>query len=72
MAHNLALQAEAEGGFPSGLVAFGDDGTGTPFCVATPGDQPICRWSPIDPQVQILADNLDSFLDRWLSGTTTT
>lgn len=72
VAANLALQAEAEGGFPTGLVAFGDDGTGAPFCIATSRDQPICRWSPIDAQVQMLASNLDSFLDGWLSGTTTT
>jgi hypothetical protein len=72
VADNLALRAGAESRFQAGLVAFGDNGTGAPFCIAVSQDQAICWWSPIDTQVQMLADSLDDFIAGWLAGTIAT
>ncbi len=72
VAENFALRAGEDSSFPAGLVGFGDDGTGASFCIATSEDQQIYWWSPIDTQVRMLADNLDSFVVRWLIGAITT
>jgi hypothetical protein len=53
VATDLALRAEAESSFPAGLVAFGDNGTGAPFCIAMSKDQKVCWWPPIDTQAQM-------------------
>ena len=68
---NLALRADASG-FPSDLLAFGDDGTGAPFCMSMPDDQEVCSWSPIDGEAKWLNDTLEAFVLGWLTGTITT
>jgi hypothetical protein len=46
------------------LVAFGDEGTGNPFCFmrSAPG---IYFWSHIDAEATRLAPDLPSFWDGW-------
>lgn len=54
------------------LLAFGDDGTGDPFCVALDGDPAVMSWSPISAEIQPLAPTLRDFWLRWLAGTIVT
>ena len=46
------------------LVAFGDDGTGNPFCVATTGG-PVVRWSWIDNDIEQTEGSMHDFLSTW-------
>lgn len=70
--NNLALRDQTESSFPVDLVAFGDNGTGDPFCIAMSSQERVCWWSPIDARVQMLADDLESFIVGWLTGMITT
>jgi len=49
----------------SDLVAFGDDGTGDPFCIARNGGCAVCYWSPIDDTATWLANTITDFWTRW-------
>lgn len=51
------------------LVGFGDDGTGTPFCVPRNGDSKVLAWSPIDGAATPLAPSIPDFWTRWQVGT---
>lgn len=48
------VRSWSEGTLPRDLIAFGDDGTGNPFCVPTSEDRSrdILRWSWIDGDVE--------------------
>jgi hypothetical protein len=72
VANSLALRDQTVSGFPVDLVAFGDSGTGDPFCIAMSREERVCRWSPIEAQVQMLADDLETFIVGWLTGRITT
>jgi hypothetical protein len=48
-----------------GLIGFGDDGTGTPFCVPRDGSSGVFTWNPIDEHVHRLADTVTAVL-VWL------
>ncbi|MEV6288340.1 SMI1/KNR4 family protein [Kribbella sp. NPDC051770] len=50
------------------LLAFGDDGTGDPFCLALTGDPAVHTWSPIDQQAWPLAATLHEFWAGWMTG----
>jgi SMI1 / KNR4 family (SUKH-1) len=52
-----------------GLVGFGDDGAGAPFCVPRDGSGGVFAWSAIDGEATRLADTLASFWAGWLAGT---
>jgi hypothetical protein len=55
-------------GLPRNLLAFGDDGTGNPFCVDL--DDPtdaVVRWNWIDLEVESQEGPMASFRDWWLS-----
>jgi hypothetical protein len=52
-----------------GLVGFGDDGTGAPFCVPRDGGAGVFAWSPIDGEATPLADTVAGFLSGWVAGT---
>ena len=54
------------------LLAFGDDGTGNPFCIRRTGTPGIVVWNPIDGAAYHLADTLDTFWRGWNDGTITT
>lgn len=59
--------------FPPGLVVFGDDGTGAPFCLGIDGsDEVVYTYSPIEARAWPLASRLSDFWLGWLSGTLTT
>ncbi len=53
----------------SDLVAFGDDGTGDPFCIARNGGGAVCYWSPIDDTATCLPNTITEFWTRWQSDT---
>jgi hypothetical protein len=55
---------------PSALVAFGDDGTGNPFCMRADDDHGalVLRWSWIDKQVEQDEGSFTEFLDEWCGG----
>ena len=48
-----------------GLIAFGDDGTGSPFCMRVDGRDEVVRWSWIDRTVETTEGGLDYFLMHW-------
>ncbi|MFC0627088.1 SMI1/KNR4 family protein [Kribbella deserti] len=50
------------------LLAFGDDGTGDPFCASLDRDPAVYSWSPVSQEATHLADNLEAFWPGWLSG----
>ena len=58
-----------EGNRRRALVGFGDDGTGSPFCVRSDGSDEVASWSAIDQQATHLADDLVSFWIGWVGGT---
>ncbi|MDQ0577186.1 SMI1/KNR4 family protein [Agromyces albus] len=47
-----------------GAIAFGDDGTGNPFCVHRDGT--VSYWSEIDAEHTFLSPDLTSFWTAWL------
>ena len=47
------------------LVGFGDDGTGTPFCVPRDGSTGVFAWSAIDGAATLLADSVAAFWSGW-------
>ena len=59
---------ESSSGHGDGLLAFGDDGTGAPFCVSADGAAGVFIWSPIDGQATRLADDVRSFWAAWMAG----
>jgi len=52
-----------------GLVGFGDDGTGAPFCIPRDGGRGVFAWSAIDGQATLLAGTVAGFWSGWLTGT---
>ena len=52
-----------------GLVGFGDDGTGAPFCVRRDGRGGVFAWSVIDGEAVFLADTVAGFWSGWVAGT---
>jgi hypothetical protein len=52
---------------PRTLLAFGDDGTGNPFCTPADGHDEVLRWSLIDGDVEYSEGTMDAFRTRWLS-----
>lgn len=56
-----------EGRLPRSFLAFGDDGTGNPFCVALgdPHDE-VLRWSWIDNDVEAVVGSMAEFVRTWV------
>jgi cell wall assembly regulator SMI1 len=52
---------------PRTLLAFGDDGTGNPFCAPVDGRDEVLRWSWIDGDVEHSEGTMEAFQTRWLS-----
>jgi cell wall assembly regulator SMI1 len=51
-----------------GLLAFGDDGTGSPFCVRTDGRDEVLFFGPIECTTVWLAPSLPLFWEAWMAG----
>ncbi|MEV4599228.1 SMI1/KNR4 family protein [Amycolatopsis sp. NPDC049253] len=52
---------------PRALLAFGDDGAGTCFCVHTdPNDHRVARWSWIGQDSEATYTDLPTFWHAWL------
>ena len=60
------LQRWSEGMLDLSLVAFGDDGTGDPFCVYNGVESPVLRWSVIDAEIKEEL-SFDQFAIEWLT-----
>jgi hypothetical protein len=58
------LAAWDDGTLDRVLVAFGDDGTGNPFCSSVDSDQ-VVRWSWIDGEVEQVEGDFAEFLTEW-------
>lgn len=52
-----------------GLVGFGDDGTGAPFCVPRGGGGGVFAWSAIGGEATWLAGTVAGFWSGWVAGT---
>ena len=52
---------------PSTLLAFGDDGTGSPFCLPVEERSPsaVVRWNWIDDEVEVEEGSLLVFMREW-------
>ncbi len=61
------LRGWSDGTLDRTLVAFGDDGTGDPFCVYEAVESPVLRWSVIGSEVEAEL-SLDEFEAEWLEG----
>jgi cell wall assembly regulator SMI1 len=56
----------------SGLIGFGDDGTGAAFCIPTDGSGGVFVWNPIDSSAERLAETVEAFWLTWIAGEITT
>jgi Cysteine-rich CPCC/SMI1 / KNR4 family (SUKH-1) len=55
-------------GLPTTLIAFGDDGTGNPFCVEVGGtSSEVLRWNWIDLAIERSEGSMDEFIAEWCS-----
>jgi hypothetical protein len=52
-----------------GLVGFGDDGTGAPFCVRRDGGSGVFGWSAAGGEAALLAGTVAGFWSGWVAGT---
>jgi cell wall assembly regulator SMI1 len=59
-------RAWEQGMLPQDLLAFGDNGTGNPFCVPLHGDDEVILWSWIDGALEGSEGTLSQFLHRWV------
>ena len=50
------------------LLAFGDDGTGNPFCLRLRDSDEVVRWSWIDLQAEQGEGTLLDFVSWWVKG----
>ena len=48
-------------------IAFGDDGTGNPFCVQRSGGDDVYFWSSIDQEATLLASDAAVFWRAWIT-----
>jgi hypothetical protein len=56
-----------ECGLRPGMLAFGDDGTGAPFCIPADGLPGVFTWSAMGCSATRLADDVLSFRGAWTS-----
>lgn len=60
----------AEDSLPVDLIAFGDDGTGNPFCINRVEPSNVVRWSWIDGAVDTDEGTFADFVGRWIDSPT--
>lgn len=60
------LRAWGDGSLDRTLIAFGDDGTGDPFCVHNAAESPVIRWSIVGSEVQEVL-SFNKFVADWLN-----
>lgn len=62
-------RAWRDGTLDRDLLAFGDDGTGNPFCVSlTSTVDEVLRWNFIDLAVEVDEGTMAQFRRTWLDG----
>ncbi len=60
-------RAWADGKLARDLLAFGDDGTGNPFCVILSSDaDEVLRWNWLDQDVEVNEGSMEQFVRTWL------
>ena len=64
--NRLASEAEVAG--RSEWIGFGDDGTGSPFCVDRLGGGAVYIWSSIDQRTTWLGAGVSEFWVSWVAG----
>jgi SMI1-KNR4 cell-wall len=64
-----AVLAEDNEWSTTDLVAFGDDGTGNPFCFRRGSGSSVFYWSHIDARATYLAPNVSAFWRAWTQET---
>ncbi len=62
------VEAWRQATLPRRLLAFGDDGTGNPFCIAVTGEDEVVRWSWIVGDVEGMEGAVADFLAEWVPG----
>ena len=67
--HNRAAWSQGDSPARRELVGFGDDGTGTPFCVPRDGSNGVFAWSAIDGAATLLARSVAGLWPGWVAGT---
>jgi SMI1-KNR4 cell-wall len=63
-----AVLAEDNEWSETDLVAFGDDGTGNPYCFSRGSGPAVFYWSHIDAQATYLAPDFARFWRGWTQG----
>jgi hypothetical protein len=63
------VQRRRAGILPADLIAFGDDGTGDPFCVPQDGGDGVFFWDAIDGEATRLANSVATFWSGWVADT---
>jgi hypothetical protein len=61
------LAWDAESPARGGWVAFGDDGTGNPFCFRRVGGDNVYYWSSVDQEATRLASDPAAFWLAWVA-----
>ena len=61
------LRVWATGELDQALLAFGDDGTGNPFCVDRGDPMAVVRWSWIDAAVESKMGRMADFMRAWIA-----
>jgi hypothetical protein len=60
----------ANGSLSIDLIAFGDDGTGNPFCINRVGPGNVVRWSWIDGAAETDEGTFAEFVSQWVDSPT--
>ena len=66
VSENVQVRAGRSATLPTSLVAFGDDGTGNPFCVPLDGADRVVRWNWIDGELDGEFGTLSEFVAEWV------
>jgi cell wall assembly regulator SMI1 len=60
------LRVWATAALDEALLAFGDDGTGDPFCVTSDDPMTVVRWSWIDHAIESQVGGMADFMREWI------
>jgi hypothetical protein len=63
------MRRREAGVLPADLIAFGDDGTGDPFCVPRDGGDGVFFWYAIGDEATHLANSVAAFWSGWVANT---
>ena len=67
LAEVVRQHQETETAPPPDFIGFGDDGTGSPFCVKRTVDDGVYYWSPLSREATRVADDVPTFWAAWIA-----